>query len=289
MGSEKRLGRGLESLVGGEQRSEALVGSGPGPGERRTVDITQLDRNPFQPRKEFAESELKSLADSIKTQGLLQPLLVRQKGERFEIIAGERRWRAAAVAGLREVPVVVKLADDQKMLEIALIENTQRKDLNPIEKALAFRDLMAHFHLTQEAVAERVSMERPTVANFVRLLDLPAEVQACVSRETISQGHARALLGLADPVKQIALAERIKKEQLSVRNVENIVRRLLLGQPVSKKQLADDPVRAEWEDKLRRRLGTKVQIRPKNAGGEIAIEFYSLDDFARISAIIGVR
>lgn len=287
MGSEKRLGRGLESLVGGEERSETLVTAGPA--ERRSADIAQLDRNPFQPRKEFAESDIKSLAESIKAQGLLQPLLVRQKGERYEIIAGERRWRAAAAAGLREVPIVVKAVDDQRMLEIALIENTQRKDLNPIEKALAFKELMAQFHLTQEAVAERVSMERPTVANFLRLLDLPPEIQAYVSRETISQGHARALLGLTDPTKQLALAERIKKEHLSVRSVENIVQRISRGIATPKKHLTDDPVRTEWEDKLRRRLGTKVQIRPKNAGGEIAIEFYSLDDFARITAILGVK
>ncbi len=279
----KRLGRGLESLVGGEQG----LGVDGVAGVRQEIDILLLTGNPFQPRREFAPEDLAALTDSIKQQGLLQPLLVRSKGAQYEVIAGERRWRAAQRAGLTAVPVVVMSVDDQKMLEIALIENMQRKDLNPIEKALALRELCRRFNVTQESVAQRMSLDRSTVTNLLRLLDLPSEVQLDVSRETISAGHARAILTIPDRAGQLRLVARIKKEQLSVRAVENIVRRGPARQGMTAAQ-TPDPVLADFEERLRKRFATKATIKKWGNKGQVVLEFYSLDDFDRLARLLGI-
>lgn len=283
MPTERRLGRGLESLIIDDR--DLLLREGVG--TRVEVESSRLMGNPFQPRKEFADEDLAPLVASISRQGLLQPLLVRPKGEMYEIIAGERRWRAAQRAGLTKIPVIVMAVDDQKMLEIALIENMQRKDLNPIEKALALRELCRRFDLTQEAVAERVSLDRTTVTNLLRLLDLPPEIQLDVSRETISAGHARALLAIPDRGAQLRLAARIKKEQLSVRAVEAIVRREW-GRPRVAGGGPRDPVLVDFEDRLRKRFATKVIIRKRGERGQIILEFYSLEDFERLADLLGV-
>jgi ParB family chromosome partitioning protein len=283
MPSEKRLGRGLESLVGGDQG----LSIGEERATRQEVDILRLAGNPFQPRKEFSAQDIEALADSIRQQGLLQPLLVREKGGAYEVIAGERRWRAAQRAGVTSVPVIVMAVDDQKMLEIALIENMQRKDLNPIEKALALRELCGRFNLSQEGVAQRVSLDRSTVTNLLRLLELPPEIQLDVSRETISAGHARALLGIPDREGQLRLAARIKKEQLSVRAVESIVRR---GPAHKRKRSVQplDPVLSEIEERLRKRFATKASIKKWGTRGQIILEFYTLDDFDRLAKLLGI-
>jgi len=251
------------------------------------TEISRIIPNRFQPRKEFDLVGLNELAESIRTAGVIQPVLVRESGDKYELITGERRWRACQQLGLTKIPAIVKEADDKTLLEWAIIENTQRRDLNPVERGRAYKELLSTFNLTHEAVAERVGLDRSTITNFIRLLELPAEVQEEVSRGTITMGHARALLGLTDKDLQVKVARRIKKEGMSVRRLEYVIRYLKRrkqpksaagGQPESRDQL----YLKELEDRLRKRLGTKVSITAYESGGYITISFYSKEDFQRI-------
>ena len=248
----------------------------------------QLIPNRFQPRKTFDKASLTDLMESIKSAGVLQPILVRKSGNYYEIVAGERRWRACVELKITSVPVIVKDVDDQKMLEWALIENTQRKDLNPIERARAYKELMNFFNLTQEEIAGRVGLDRATVANFIRLLDLPSEVQDELAKETISTTHARGLLAINDPTLQIKLCQRIKREGMSVRRLEYIIRWLKRRKPgtqdgVTQVSPSTDPHIRDIEERLMSKFNTKVSVYTQdNKQGRILISFYSLDDFQRI-------
>ena len=250
------------------------------------VNITKVEPNREQPRKNFDEDALLELSESIKQYGLLQPILVQDRKDYYEIIAGERRWRAAKLAGLKQVPVIIKNLTDQEIVEISLIENIQRENLNPIEEAQAYKRLLNEFHLKQDEVAERVSKSRTAVTNSMRLLKLSDDVQRMVIDEMITTGHARALLGVEDPAEQYNLAQRIFDEKLSVREVEKIVKNM--GKPVKpkKEKVVDKSMQVIYDDiseKLKTQLGTKVNIVPKEDGsGKIEIEFYSHDELDRI-------
>lgn len=249
------------------------------------VKISKVEPNRSQPRKYFGEDSLYELAESIKQHGILQPLLVSDKKSYYEIIAGERRWRAAKMAGLKEIPVIVKEFSEQEIVEISLIENIQREDLNAIEEAMAFRRLMDDFKLKQDEIAERVSKSRTAVTNSMRLLKLDEKVQQMLIDEMISAGHARALVAINDKETQIAIATRIFDEKLSVRETEKLVKSIL--EPPKKKEpvvnTAEDAVYESLEEKMKGIVGTKVFIhRKKNNKGKIEIEYYSKEDLERI-------
>jgi len=255
------------------------------------VRLSKVQPSDDQPRKKFNDEPLEELADSIRQYGLIQPIVVRKKKSGYEIIAGERRWRAARMAGLTEVPVIVRELDDQKMMEISLIENLQREDLDPVEEARAYRRLMDEYELTQEEIAQRVSKNRATVANSLRLLKLGDVILKYLSDGQLSAGHARALLALEDEDLRNELAERIIKEKLSVRETESLVRRFqsvsgsrkrvrTAVQPISE---AARLVYQEMEDKMKQSLGTRVALSPKtDQKGKIEIEYYSMDELERL-------
>ncbi len=283
MANKENLGRGLESLLGdaiGIEASEKIM----------RINLTDIQPNEAQPRKEFVQSQMETLISSIQEHGILQPIIVRPTSKGYKIIAGERRWRASTQLGLKEIPAIVKTADSLKTIELALVENIQREDLNPMEKATAFSELKTNFGLTQEQIATKVGQDRSTVANTIRLLDLPEEVQGLVSRGTISMGHARSLLSLKDQKKQIALSERIAADDLSVRDVELIVSgkkdslpstgETSGGRPTP--HTAKSPHILDLEDGLRRIVGTKVSIVEKNGKGRITIEFADNSQFENI-------
>jgi ParB family chromosome partitioning protein len=310
---ERRLGRGLEALLGrtfGEpQQADHLALHVPGDdgtsgyeggGERSdagqlTVDVLSIDRNPFQPRRDFGEQELAELAESLRAHGLIQPIVVRRAGDRFQLIAGERRLRAAIQAGWTEVPVQVRDADDRQVAEIAIVENLQRKDLNPLEKAASFQQYIERYQCTQEDLAGRLGLDRSTIANLIRLLELPAAVQDAIRSGAVSQGHARALLPLGDEAEQVAFCRKIQSEGLSVRTVEQMVQEQVratdgMSQSVSE---SDRPARrrnnalSAIEQELRESLGTKVTIQESAKGrGKIVIHFSTADEFERIRAIL---
>lgn len=254
-------------------------------GSETFVKISKVEPNRNQPRKQFDEDALVELAESIKQYGILQPLLVSDKKDYYEIIAGERRWRAAKIAGLKEVPVLIKEFNNQEIVEISLIENIQREDLNPIEEARAFRRLIEEFHLKQDEIAERVSKSRTAVTNSMRLLKLDERVQQMLIEEMISSGHARALLGIPDGNTQTNLAMKIFDEKLSVRETEKLVKKML-EPPVKKKPVrntAEDAIYESLEEKMKGIMGTRVMIhRKKNDKGKIEIEYYSKDELERI-------
>jgi ParB family chromosome partitioning protein len=261
------------------------------------VEISQIDSNPFQPRGEFPAAEIQSLADSLRAHGLLQPLIVRRHGDRFQLVAGERRLRAAVQAGWRRVPVRVVEADDRELAELALVENLHRKDLNPLEKAISFQRYLREFGVTQEQLASRLKMDRSTIANLIRLLELPAPVQQALRDGRISQAHARALLSLGDERTQLAFCERIQKEGWSVRQTEAMVNKVLAEQEEEETDQfrvisADPPARpsrsqsqhiAALEREFRLALGTNVQIIHTRRGkGRVIIHFRNHDEFERI-------
>ena len=254
------------------------------------VKISLVEPNREQPRKHFDEDGLLELAESIKQYGILQPLLVQEKNGYYEIIAGERRWRAAKLAGLKEVPVIIRKLSNQQIVEISLIENIQREDLNPIEEAQAYRRLMEEFHLKQDEIAERVSKSRTAVTNSMRLLKLSKQVQQMVSDEMISTGHARCLISIEDQELQHQLALRIFDEKLSVRETEKLVRKLLQGNDTPKKPEKDpvlSAIYADLADQMKRIFGTKVEIHQKNdQKGKIEIEYYSQDELNRLIELI---
>ena len=251
----------------------------------QTLKLNLIEPNSEQPRKNFDEESLQELADSIKQYGILQPLIVQKKGNHYEIIAGERRWRAAKLAGITDVPVLIREYDKQQTMEIALIENVQRADLNPIEEAQAFQQLIQEFHLTQEEIANRVSKNRATITNSMRLLKLDVRVQDMLADGKISSGHARALLGLEEGERQYQVAVKINEEKLSVRDVEKLVK--MMNRPPKGKKPEKGPdidlIYRQVEDKLKSIMGTKVVINQKDKNkGRIEIEYYSQEELERL-------
>jgi ParB family chromosome partitioning protein len=278
--NKKKLGRGLGELLG-----DALDDTG------RVMDISidEISPNPWQPRRDFDEESLNALASSIRENGLIQPVVVRKKKDgTYELAAGERRWRAAKMAGLTVIPAISKEYDDRSMAEMALVENLQRKDLNPVDEGMAYRKLMDEYGLTQEGISQKVGKSRPYVANMVRLLDLPEEVKDFLSKGQLTAGQARPLLGLESDAEKVQLARRIVKEGLSARKVEDIIRE---GREPKKKE---DPPAAAFmkavEEKLGLSVGSKVRIRigkGKNAHkGTISISFSNDEEFQRIADIL---
>ena len=284
--NKRGLGKGLDTMIPPVKNEKKSEKGDPAKGPETLVNITKVEPNREQPRKNFDEDALLELSESIKQYGLLQPILVQDRKDYYEIIAGERRWRAAKLAGLKQVPVIIKNLTDQEIVEISLIENIQRENLSPIEEAKAYKTLLNEFHLKQDEVAERVSKSRTAVTNSMRLLKLSDDVQRMVIDEMITTGHARALLGVEDPAEQYNLAQRIFDEKLSVREVEKIVKNM--GKPVKpkKEKVVDKSMQVIYDDiseKLKTQLGTKVNIVPKEDGsGKIEIEFYSHDELDRI-------
>lgn len=286
------LGKGLDSLITDK------VGTGNAPVEPVKSKKVELDKevtfvkigkvepNREQPRKNFDEDALLELSESVKQHGVLQPLLVQDKKDYYEIIAGERRWRAAKLAGLKEVPVIIKNLTDQEIVEISLIENIQRENLNPIEEALAYKRLLNEFNLKQDEVAERVSKSRTAVTNSMRLLKLDERVQQMVIDDLISTGHARALLGIEDKEQQYVVAQQIFDEKLSVRETEKLVKKLQKQKTEPTKKIVDESMSVFFEDmeqRLKSIMGTKVAIHQKdNQKGKIEIDYYSTDELERI-------
>jgi ParB family chromosome partitioning protein len=280
-GKRNALGRGLAALLP-EVPDEARP-------RWAEVAIEEIDPNPLQPRQRIEAAKLQELAASLARQGVMQPLLVRRVGDRYQLIAGERRWRAARAAGLARVPVIVREAKDGELLELALIENLQREDLNPMEEASAYRRLMTEFGLSQEQIAERVGKDRTTVANFVRLLKLPAPVREALAREELSPGHARPLLGLPSAEAQVRIARQVVAEGLSVREVERRVRletETPAGTSKKAKLARTDPNTRAAEDRLRTALGTRVRILRRGQGGSVEVAFYSEEELQRIYEIL---
>lgn len=276
------LGRGLSALLGdapAEASPETPVNE---------VDIDLIVPNPQQPRTRFVEQALDELAKSIESNGIVQPIVVRRKGERFQIVAGERRWRAAQRAGLRRIPVTIKEIADEKLLEIALIENIQRQELNAVEEARAYRKLIDTIGFTQEQLAERVGKDRSMISTALRLLKLPADILALVEEEKLTPGHARALLVTDDPVRQREAARSIVDFNLSVRDTERMLKKggLIKSKAAANKEVTapKDPNVRLAETKLMRALGTNVKITTggKNGGGKIEVEYYSSDDLDRL-------
>jgi ParB family chromosome partitioning protein len=265
--------------------------------ELREVDIDLIEPNNVQPRTRFDETQLEELAQSIKTNGIVQPILVRKTGGgRYQIVAGERRWRAAQRAGLQRIPSVIRDVPDDKMLELALIENIQRQELNAIEEAYAYKRLIETFNLTQETVAQRVGRDRTFVTNYLRLLRLPEDIQLLVEENKLSMGHARALLGIDDADKQREIARGIIERSLSVRDTERTVKRVVAGEdsnppataaPSLSERGGDANTRAA-ESKLRRRLGTQVHIlpNPSGEGGKVEVQYYNDSDLQRVYELI---
>lgn len=252
------------------------------------VKINKVEPNRDQPRKDFDEDSLLELADSIKQFGILQPLLVQKKNDYYEIIAGERRWRAAKLAGIKEVPVVIKKYTDQEIVEISLIENIQRENLNPIEEAMAYKRLLEEFSLKQDEVAERVSKSRTAVTNSMRLLKLSGRVQQMIVDDMITTGHARALLAIDDEEQQYTIANKIFDEKLSVRETEKLVKILKNPKKEQKKEKVEHPfIYDNLEEKMKNIIGTKVNVNAKSNGkGKIEIEYYSEDELERIFDLI---
>lgn len=298
MAAARGLGKGLDALIpsGMNEKSvsnkekEKKNASSEKTGGETLVNITKVEPNREQPRKNFDEDALEELADSIKQFGLLQPILVQDRKTYYEIIAGERRWRAAKKAGLKEVPVIIKNLTDQEIVEIALIENIQREDLNPIEEAQAYKRLLTEFNLKQDEVAERVAKSRTAVTNSMRLLKLCDDVQQMIIDGMISTGHARALISIEDSEQQYQIAQQIFDEKLSVRDVEKLVKNL--GKPAKAKKtvMTDKSLEAVYQDieeNLKQKLSTKVSITSKgNGAGKIEIEFYSHDDLEKLMDLL---
>jgi len=304
------LGKGLGALL---PDFEDETNSAP-----QEIEINVIETNPFQPRKEFSDEKLAELAESIRIHGIIQPLIVREVGNRYQLIAGERRFRAAKLVGLTRVPVVVREMTDQVMMEVALVENIQRENLNPMEEAEAYQRLMNEFQLTQDEIAKRVGKSRSAIANFLRLLNLPREIQSELLNGTLTMGHARALLGLKSETEQNQILEKIQTENLSVRETEELVRQNndpefnLKTEIVSRETINENEIKSEnrienftnnyenisrnhssnhntkdpdlisLEEELQVALGTKVQVKSNGSSGKIEIDFYSNEDFERI-------
>jgi ParB family chromosome partitioning protein len=288
---KRRLGRGLDALVASTGKGTLLEDVANSTAlEQRRVAVEQIDQNPYQPRKTFDEDELAALSESIRTHGILQPLVVRQTGDRYQLIAGERRLRAAQAVGLDEVPVRIVDFNDQQVLEAALVENIQRTDLNSIEKAQGFHEYLERFRMTHEELAQRLGLDRSTVTNLVRLLELPPEVQTAVRVGQISAGHARALLAVTHRDRQVSLCKEIIARGYSVRATEALVREQKPASPVvssGKSAPAKTSHVSAIEDELRGSLATRVEIRLKGKDkGQIVLGFDSNDDFERLVEVL---
>jgi len=276
---ERKLGRGFEDLA---EESVSFAAE-----EILHVQLDSIRPNRFQPRKQISDESFENLKASIAQNGILQPVVVRPAQSGYELIAGERRWRAARDLDLEVIPVIIRQADDERALELALVENIQREDLNPIDRALAYRALMNTFGLTQEEAAGRVGQDRSTVANTLRLLDLPEEVREMLRDGRLSMGHARALLALKDPDMIVRTAARVVEEKLSVRETEALSQPKRRRRPRARK--AKPPEIVDIEGRLRTALGTKVEVRPGRRRGRIIIEYYSPEDLDRIiTGIAGI-
>lgn len=301
----KALGKGLSALLPQRQSATAHAPSRQAAApaaaspqlraeklETHALPVHSIQPNPFQPRQDFDETRIRELAQSITANGVIQPITVCKMGDSYAIVAGERRWRAAKIAGLAEIPVYVRNVDQNKILELALIENIQREDLNPVETAQAFEQLIGKYQLTHEQIAERTGKDRSTITNFLRLLKLPQMVLENLIAGTISMGHARALAGLPDQPSQIETCEKVVAAGLSVRDTEQLVKRLTSSAAVpaakqeKEKQSVDPNTRAAIEQ-MSMSLGTKVKIHPRSEkSGRLEIEYYSLDDLQRIFEVI---
>ena len=288
------LGKGLDSLIPDNKSSKMVKKTVEAPKTPENgsgqimMKINEVEPNREQPRKNFEEDALLELADSIKQFGVLQPLIVQKKKDYYEIIAGERRWRAAKLAGVKEIPVIIKEYTDQEIVEISLIENIQRENLNPIEEAMAFKKLLTEFHLKQDEVAERVSKSRTAVTNSMRLLKLSDKVQQMIVDDMISTGHARALLAIDDPEQQYILANKIFDEKLSVRETEKLVKDIKNPKKEKpKKEIQNSFVYENLEERMKSVIGTKVHVNHKpNGKGKIEIEYYSDSELERIFELL---
>jgi len=283
---EKRpaLGRGLSALIPDAPSPAAA----PAADRSMEIDIDLLRPNKFQPRTQIDDDRIEDLSRSIRSNGMIQPIVARKVDGGYEIIAGERRWRAAQRAGLLKVPIVVRDIPEDRLLAVALIENIQREDLNPIEEAFAYRRLSDEFHLTQEQIADAVGKDRSSIANFVRLLRLPQEVRASVASNALTMGHARALLGLSDEGAQLRVARDIVARSLSVRETEALIRKAVQPADAKTEKPTDVHTRAA-EEKLRLALGTRARIVRKGKGGRIEIDFTSEDELQRIYELLTER
>ncbi len=290
MASKKGLGRGLDMMI--PERIKLDKKSDTNDVSRETlINISDIEPNKSQPRKRFDEDSLIELSDSIKEYGIIQPIILQKKEKFYEIVAGERRWRAAKIAGIKQVPAIIKEYTDQEVLEISLIENIQREDLNPIEEALTYQRLITDFNLTQEELANRVSKSRVAITNSLRLLKLDGRVQSMLIDQMISSGHARAMIGIEDGEKQYLIACKVYDEKLSVRNIEKLIKDSKKDKGKEEKKEKEGKVSKEEYDLVYRNLenqichilGTKVKIQNKNKNkGKIEIEYYSNDDLERI-------
>jgi len=318
MQPQRRLGRGLEALLGGHSavspQPQLAIHQPDGQpnGEPLKLSVYEIDNNPYQPRRDFEEIEIAQLAESIEQHGLLQPIVVRRLGERYQLISGERRLRAAIKAGWPDVPVYIREADDRQLAELAIVENLQRKDLNALEKAASFQRYLDQYGCTQEELAARLAVDRSTISNLIRLLELPVMVQAALRSGAITQGHARALLPLGDDHLQVALCTRIQIEGLSVRAAEELVNEMIVseeaevpavaqngptsatntvvGSSATKARRTRGGQIASLEQELRAALGTKVEIRQTaNGRGKIVVHFASSSEFDRLREVLHSR
>lgn len=301
---KKHLGRGLQSLISpiGNQTSAAIaeveekaVIMPADPDLEASLCLVGLDDispNPYQPRKEWSEKELTDLVESVRANGIIQPIILRKMAQGYQLVAGERRWRAAKIAEMEKIPAIVREATEAEMLELALVENIHRSNLNAIERATAYKEYIDQFKLTQSQAAERLGESRSVIANFVRLLDLPQEIKDMLANNTLSMGHARAILALPNDDLRRKLAHRAMAGRLSVREVERLVKKALQNGTLDAKpkQQEKAPHIAELERKMRDELNTKVQIKTQKGGkkGKIIIDFYSLDEFDRLSEVMGL-
>ena len=285
----KALGRGLEALIPTATATETLEPRRAGAGNGvEQIPIEMIGANPFQPRTRFDDSSLKELTESIRSSGIIQPVIVRKAGtDSYELIAGERRLRAAKLAGLDAVPAILREVDDTRMMEMALIENIQREDLNPIDEARAYQALIQKVGLTHDQISERVGKQRSSITNALRLLGLPPEVMDMVSRGTLSAGHARALLALETPGDQLSTSRYVASKGFSVRRTEALVNRKLRRQH-SRPRSAKATGLEEWQTKLQSRFATRVTIKPGRKGGHIEFEYYGQDDLERLLEAWGV-
>lgn len=275
--TRSRLGRGLEALIPVESTQEESK-------DTASVALRLIDPNPYQPRRQFDEEKLQELAQSIQLHGVLQPVVLRQKGKRYQLLAGERRCRAAELAGLVEIPALVKELGDSEMMELAIVENLQREDLNPLDEAAGYDQLIKRLGMTQEEVAKRVGRSRPHVANTLRLLQLPQTLQELVSRETITAGHARALLAIPDPRQQLELANAIVSKGLNVRQIEELVKQ---KQDVSRETKKQRPAEiVDLEQRLATSLGTQVRLVTGRKQGKIEIVYYDHDELERLLELL---
>jgi ParB family chromosome partitioning protein len=278
-GKRKALGRGLSALIPEPEGDERRA-----PSAAAEVPLGELEPNPFQPRLSIDPAKLAELAASIRASGIVQPILVRRRGDRYQIVAGERRWRAAEAAGLASVPVSVRDVPDEQLLELALVENVQREELSPLEEAQAFQRLAAELGLSQEEIARRVGRDRTTIANTVRLLKLPRELRELLSQGKLDAGHARALLALERAEEQLALGREAARKGLSVREVERRV--ALLRAPRGTQRARKEPNTAAAEERLRRALGARVEIARRGKGGAIRVQFKSEAELQRLFELL---